>query len=40
MRATRLVFVILAAVAAISSAACTSPTGPKPAGDNVISSST
>lgn len=40
MRAARLVFVLLAAVAAISSSACTSPTGPKPAGDTVIGSST
>lgn len=39
MRAFRLVFVLALAAAALSSVACTNPTGPKPAGDSLASSS-
>ena len=39
MRAFRLFFVLALAVVALSTVACTNPTGPKPAGDTVVSSS-
>jgi hypothetical protein len=40
MRAARLVLVVLIAAAALSTAACTNPMGPKPAGDVSQSSGT
>jgi predicted small secreted protein len=40
MRAARLALVILITAAALSTAACTNPMGPKPAGDATQSSGT
>ncbi len=39
MRAFRFVFILALAAAAMSTVACTNPTGPKPAGDAVAGSS-
>lgn len=39
MRAFRLVFVFALVAAALSTTACTNPTGPKTAGDTVVGSS-
>jgi hypothetical protein len=36
MRAVRLTLTIVFAALALSTAACTSPTGPKPSGDDVV----
>ena len=38
MRAVRLALVVLFTAAALSTVACTNPTGPKPSGDNVTGS--
>jgi hypothetical protein len=38
MRALRFVVLLALTAAALSTTACTNPTGPKPAGDNVQSS--
>jgi hypothetical protein len=36
MRSLRVAFLLLIASVVLSSAACTNPTGPKPAGDDVM----
>jgi len=36
MRTARLVLAVLFAAVALSTTACTNPTAPKPAGDNVV----
>jgi len=38
MRAVRLILTVLFAVAALSTAACTNPAGPAPAGDDLVTS--
>lgn len=38
MRSIRLTLAVLFAALAISATACTSPTGPKPAGDDIVNS--
>lgn len=40
MRTIRLAIVLLLAAATLSTAACTNPMGPKPAGDSVSTSGT
>lgn len=40
MRTIRVAIVLLVTAAALSTAACKNPTGPKPAGDNVATSGT
>ncbi len=38
MRAVRLALAVLFAAVALSTTACTSPTGPTPAGDDIVGS--